>query len=147
MIIYRCEGAAMRNFSSTVIGLALVLSACSQSENTEDEVPSEQVAEPSIASVDNSTAYASDPNARFEILSTTKLSNGNIEVLNKRVGPSGTSFSLREISCSKYTYRYLGEGDTLEEAMKNGANPGGMSALTGTSASSDIADAACAKRK
>jgi hypothetical protein len=93
------------------------------------------------------TPYPSDPNARFRILSVNRLSNGNIEVLNRRDGPSGTSYSRREISCSAYTYRYLGEGDTLEEAKADSPNPGSMAPLTGTSASSDVADAACRGRK
>jgi len=89
------------------------------------------------------TPYPSDPNARFRILSVKRLGNGNIEVLNRRDGPSGTSYSRREISCSAYTFRYLGEGDTLDQAKANGPNPGPMAPLTGTSASSDVADAAC----
>jgi hypothetical protein len=93
----------------------------------------------------SSIVYASDPNARFEILDNSRLPNGNIEVLNKRIGPSGISYSRREISCSEYTYRYLGEGDTLDEAKQDGANLGEMSALTGTSASSDVANEACKK--
>ena len=137
----------MKNFNTTIIGLVLILSACGESEDATEMPQTEQVTEPQTASVDNSIVYASDPNAHFEILSTKRLPNGNIEVLNKRIGPSGVSFSRREISCFKYTYRYLGEGVTLDDAMKNGANPGNMSALTGTSASSDIANAACAKRK
>ncbi len=109
----------MKNFNTTIIGLVLILSACGESEDATEMPQTEQVTEPQTASVDNSIVYASDPNARFEILSTKRLPNGNIEVLNKRIGPSGVSFSRREISCSKYTYRYLGEGDTLDDAMKN----------------------------
>lgn len=92
------------------------------------------------------TPYPSDPNARFRILSVTRLPNGNIEILNRRDGPSGTSYSRREVSCSSYTFRYLGEGDTLDEARANSPNPGPMSPLTGTSASSDVANVACERR-
>jgi hypothetical protein len=106
-------------------------------------MPSErEAAQPNVGET-RSIPYASDPNAKFEILSNKPLANGNIEVMTKRIGPSGTSFSRREISCSEYEYRYLGEGDTLEEAFIDGSNPGEMSALTGMSASSDVANEAC----
>jgi hypothetical protein len=91
----------------------------------------------------NGIPFASDPNATFEVISSKSLLNGKLEVVTKRVGPSGTSFARREISCEEYSYRYLGEGDSLEEAMQDGPNRGEMSALTGTSASSDVANEAC----
>jgi len=87
----------------------------------------------------------SDPGASYRILRINKRANGNLEVLSRRDGPSSTSFARREISCGTYTYRYLGEGDTREEVAPNSQNPGKMSQLTGTSASSDVANAACRK--
>lgn len=73
-----------------------------------------------------------------------KRSNGNLGVVSQRDGASGRSFARREIDCSAYTYRYLGEGDTETEAAADNPNMGDMSELTGTSASSDVANAACA---
>jgi hypothetical protein len=89
----------------------------------------------------------SDPGASYRILKIDKMANGNLEVVSRRDGPSGTSFARREINCAGYSYRYLGEGDTREEAEADGANIGEMSALTGTSASSDVANAACTRRR
>ena len=88
----------------------------------------------------------SDPGSSYRILKIDKMSNGNLEVISRRDGPSGTSFARREVDCQGYSYRYLGEGDTREEAEIDGPNVGEMSALTGTSASSDVADAACSRR-
>jgi hypothetical protein len=90
-----------------------------------------------------SISSPSDPGASYRILKISRMKNSNLEVLSRRDGSSGTSFARREINCSAYTYRYLGEGDSLAEAEKNGPNPGTMSELTGASASSDVADAAC----
>ena len=85
----------------------------------------------------------SDPGASYRILKISKRPNGNLEVVSRRDGPSGTSFARREINCGRNTYRYLGEGDTRDEASEDSPNRGSMSALTGTSASSDVANAAC----
>jgi len=87
----------------------------------------------------------SDPGAEYRILSITRMPNGNLEVLSRRDGRSGTSFARREIDCDAETYRYLGEGDTREQALRDGPNPGPMSEVTGTSASSDVLSAACAR--
>ena len=87
----------------------------------------------------------SDPGAQYRILAIERLPNGNLEVVSRRDGPSGTSFARREINCGDQTYRYLGEGDTREDAQQAGPNPGSMSEITGTSASSDVLRAACAR--
>jgi hypothetical protein len=136
----------MRKITGFAMFLFAVLSACGQPDVSSEALPKEPL--PIIATEigDKSIVYASDPNARFEILSNKSLPNRNIEVVTKRIGPSGISFSRREISCSNYSYRYLGEGDTLDEALKNGPNIGEMSALTGTSASSDVANEACERK-
>lgn len=130
--------------SPDCICLVLIFASAGCSKASEEQAWPKEVEAAPLAQ--RGTPYPSDPNATFEILSTRKLTNGHLEVINRRDGPSGVSFSRREISCSEYTYRYLGEGDTLEEAMRDSPNQGSMSALTGTSASSDVADAACAKQ-
>jgi hypothetical protein len=136
----------MRVYAGFAISVFALLSACGQPEVSSEVSPSEPASTVPTAQNDKSIVYASDPNARFEILSNKSLSNRNIEVVTKRIGPSGISFSRREISCADYTYRYLGDGDSLEDAMKNSPSVGEMSALTGTSASSDVANEVC-KRK
>ena len=88
----------------------------------------------------------SDPGANYRILEIKQMANGNLEVTSRRDGSSGTSFARREIDCSKSTYRYLGEGDTLDDAKRNSPNVGTMAEITGTSASSDVLIAACARK-
>ena len=107
------------------------------------ETPKRDIASTSVEGF--AISSPSDPAASYRILQSRRMKNGNLEVLSQRDGRSGRSFARREISCSTYEYRYLGEGDTRKEALQAGANIGEMSALTGTSASSDVANAACTK--
>ncbi|MCZ2496408.1 hypothetical protein GN316_06535 [Xylophilus sp. Kf1] len=56
----------------------------------------------------------SDPNANYYVLE--KGGKGNIRtIVNKRVGPRGTSYSKREYDCRKELVRYLATGDSLDE--------------------------------
>jgi len=89
----------------------------------------------------------SDPGARYRILSVRQLPGSHIEVLSRRVGPSGTSFARREIDCHGMTYRYLGEGDSRADAERGSSNPGPMTELSERSASSDVAVEACARSR
>jgi hypothetical protein len=73
------------------------------------------------------------------------LPSGNLEVLTRRDGRSGTSFSRREIDCTAGTFRYLGEGDTREQAEEDAPNSGGMTPLTERSISSETAIYVCAR--
>ena len=62
-----------------------------------------------------------DPNGRYQALNVTRKPNGLVEILTRREGRSGTSFALREVDCRNDRSRYLGEGDTREEAMRRDA--------------------------
>jgi len=114
-----------------------------------NQVASVEAEERELAQPSGEEGYAipapSDSGARYQILSVNRLPDGHLEVLSRRTGPSGTSFARREIDCDAMTYRYLGEGDSRAEAENDSPNAGPMTALTGTSASSDVAVAACAR--
>lgn len=56
----------------------------------------------------------SDPKATYFILDRAGTTERPI-VTTKRIGPSGTSYTRRECDCNNRTWRYLAEGDTLEE--------------------------------
>lgn len=64
-------------------------------------------------------------------------------VISKRDGSSGTSYSIREVNCNNQTFRYMGEGDTLEEAMDSLDDKSKMSPLVEGSISYYIVRAAC----
>jgi len=86
----------------------------------------------------------SDPRAIITLLTWREMPNGNREALTLRRGPSGDTYSRREIDCSARTFRYLGTGDTLEEAQLDRPDPG-MAALTDQSISTYVSDFVCAK--
>jgi hypothetical protein len=85
----------------------------------------------------------SDPGATYRLLAKSKLPNGNLEVISRRDGPSGTSFARREVDCGSMTFRYLGEGDTLDDAKLDSPNIGEMSEAMSTSISGEISRFAC----
>ncbi len=132
-----------------ILSLTLIMTSCSNADTAfkgDANLDSETLAD----TTDDSSieiSSPSDPNASYKIVKIDEMSNGNLEVISKRQGPSGISFARREISCSNYTYRYLGEGNTQAESEEDSSYIGEMSALTGTSASSDVANAACEKIK
>lgn len=86
----------------------------------------------------------SDP-ASYSLLRARTLPSGNLEVLTRRDGKSGTSYSRREIDCAAGTFRYVGEGDTREQAEEDGPNPGDMGPLMEPSISSETAIYVCAR--
>lgn len=86
-----------------------------------------------------------DAQARYAILSVSTMRNGNLEVVTRRNGPSGESFSRREINCDQMTFRYTGEGDSLAE-LSSPYSKGAMGPLTEGSISTYVARAACRRR-
>jgi hypothetical protein len=64
-------------------------------------------------------------------------------VISQRIGSSGTSFAIREVNCDAGTFRYMGEGDTLEQAMNSVDDTATMSPLVDGSISDYIVRAAC----
>lgn len=87
-----------------------------------------------------------DPGATYRLLEWRKLPNGHREALTRRDGPSGTSFARREIDCQAMQFRYLGEGDTIEEArLDRPEPPGPMGDLTEGSISTYVSEFVCRK--
>lgn len=56
----------------------------------------------------------SDPKASYYLIEKVPLGN-NLSIVTKRAGPSGESFSKREIDCNQTKFRYLGDGRTIDE--------------------------------
>ena len=59
----------------------------------------------------------SDSTAQYSI--TEAKINGKRVVISKREGKSGISYTSREIRCSPMGFRYIAEGDTYEEVLKD----------------------------
>lgn len=101
-----------------------------------------------IVMASNASAQAipvpGDPGASYSLVSIKKISAKRIEVVSKRVGRSGTSYARRLVDCGNMTFKYLGEGDTLKEALVDSPD-GKMSALTDGSSSHGVSVYACRK--
>jgi len=80
----------------------------------------------------------------YYLISNQTIQGRNL-VVSKRDGPSGTSFSAREIDCKNMTFRYVAEGETINAMKKNATTyqVGSMSSLVKGSASWFVAKAAC----
>ena len=90
-------------------------------------------------------AVPSDPGAAYRLLHWSRLPNGNVEAVTRRDGRSGTSFARREIDCGARAFRYLGEGDSMNEALADSSNPSGMGALTEGSVSAHVSRLVCSR--
>lgn len=99
-----------------------------------------------MAEVIKSTGVSvpTDPGATYKIV-VQDLGYGRsaLVVISQRIGSSGTSFAVREVNCDASTFRYMGEGDTLEEAMNSVDDTATMSPLVDGSISDYIVRAAC----
>ena len=85
----------------------------------------------------------SDSKARYTALQVTPKPGGTVEILSRRVGPSGTSFALREVDCRNDRFRYLGEGDTRGEALQRKDPPWPMADLLDGSIAWHVSRFAC----
>jgi hypothetical protein len=90
-----------------------------------------------------SISVPSDARARYEAVSVIKRRDGLVEIITRRDGPSGISFARREVDCRRQLFRYIGEGDTLEEAKRPAPNPGRMAVLVEGSISYYVVRFAC----
>lgn len=138
------------------VSACLLVAACSQApENAVQEDPIEIPAANDIKQTQTQTqtssaetgtpvSVPSDAGAEYWIMSKDKLPTGNIQLLTRRSGPSGVSFARREIDCRAGTVRYLGEGDTLDDAQRDSANIGEMSVPIPESITGVITSTACA---
>ena len=99
-----------------------------------------------------STAHAelirvpTDAKARYDLLMVKPI-NGNLLVVTQRSGPSGVTFSAREVNCRNMTFRYLGTGDTMQEMLDNAPfhEKERMGELTPGSISTYVSSYACTK--
>ena len=62
-------------------------------------------------------AVPSDSNAIYTIISAKKVGKGRAQIVTRREGPSGVSFSERLVDCKNSRFKYTAEGDSLN-AMK-----------------------------
>jgi hypothetical protein len=133
-----------------VIGLVVLVAGCSEPSNEQVVNTGNDLSiatSPAAPSEEAGTPYSApaDPNATYSLLSVKPGKGGNIIAMTRRTGSSGTSYSNREIDCGAQLARYIGEGDTREEAEQPSPNPGDMAPLVEGSSTHAAVQAACAK--
>lgn len=156
---WRAGGCGLLVFIAAVVGLIAMCTPRQRSTQEDVEQDATGISRPGITRSDPRPSPASksehgaggetvpvpsDPRASYRLLSWSRLPNGNRQATTRREGPSGISFARREIDCEAMTFRYLGEGDTLEEAQLNRASER-MGELTEGSISTYVATFVCAK--
>lgn len=58
-------------------------------------------------------SVSSDPRPEYFLVELTGPKNARV-IVSKRIGSSGTSYAKRLVDCTNMSFKYLGEGNTLE---------------------------------
>jgi len=137
----------MRGF---IVGVFALLAGCSSNQPVAEQTADTGTEMPSAsapATNEGGTPYTvpSDARASYVLLSVKPGDDGHIIAMTRRTGSSGISYSNREIDCAAQLARYIGEGDTREEAEKPSPNPGEMASLVEGSSTHAAVQVACAK--
>ena len=87
----------------------------------------------------------SDPGVGYFVVELSSPGQSLAHIITRREGRSGTSYANREVNCPNLTFRYLGEGDTLEEARDTTYADKKFGPLVDGSISDVISRYACSK--
>jgi hypothetical protein len=87
-----------------------------------------------------------DPLARYFLLSIKPMPNDHYEALTRREGMNGIFYARREIDCQgARRVRFIGMGDTREEAQRNDPNPAEMAEPVAGSTDLGVVQYVCRK--
>lgn len=134
---------------TVMIALAVLAAGCSSSQPVAEQSSSDTMltaSTPPSRKVGIPYGVPADPNAAYSLVGVRSADDGNIIAMTRRIGPSGVSFSRREIDCRRQRARYIGEGDTYREAERAAANPGEMASSIEGSSTHAAVQVACAAR-
>lgn len=96
----------------------------------------------SHASAEQVISVPTDPSAMYTVLDITRRPDSLVEITTRRDGTSGTSYAKRLVDCASATFKYLGDGDTLE-MMRNSKPDPNMAELVPGSVSTYVSEYAC----
>ena len=77
------------------------------------------LSKPASSGTEEILPVPSDVRATYRLISVKPGKKQTAVVVTKREGPSGQSHSRRECSCPPTKWRYLGDGETLADAMRD----------------------------
>lgn len=86
-----------------------------------------------------------DARAEYHLISKAERTDGFLEVVTRRDGPSGRSYSRRIIDCDAMTFAYAGEGDSWAEFSSASKTPDKQAVLTPGSISTYVSVFACSR--
>jgi hypothetical protein len=73
-----------------------------------------------------------DLKAKYTVVDVKRVGGGKAEITTRRDGPSGTSYAKRLVDCGSMRFKYLGEGDTMEELSRSKPSPNMGPLVTGS---------------
>lgn len=142
-IMGRCAGKPPKDAATDNAGPEAALNTAPPTQ-VEASGPTPADLIPTPGATGDPVPVPSDPGATYHLIEWREMPNGNREAITRRAGRSGTSFARREIDCGSMTFRYLGEGDTLEEARIDRPTPT-MGELVPGSISTDVSRFVCSQ--
>jgi hypothetical protein len=147
MVSFQVLKSALARAASAGVVAALLVACESPATAPRAEIPPEPARPTPNAPKPNTgerIVVRSDPGVAYHLIRMTADEGGLLTIVTRRDGPSGTSFSRRELDCIAAQFRYLGEGDLLEDAERDGPATK-LAPLVDGSISDAIARHACAK--
>ncbi|WP_371398047.1 hypothetical protein [Fretibacter rubidus] len=97
--------------------ISLTLIACSPNSNQETIAEKSQRVEKDKITYTGSFSVPADARAKYVVVGEVVVNaKGYAAITTERQGPSGTSYTTREVDCSRMLVRYTADADTLEEA-------------------------------
>ncbi len=89
-------------------------------------------AAPALAAKPARIGVPTDPKAKYTVVDLKNVGGGKAEITTKRDGPSGTSYAKRLVDCGSMRFKYLGEGDTIEDLNRSKPSPNMGPLVTGS---------------
>lgn len=117
-----------------IIAIIFILSLCLINS---DEAASE------TSNLNERIQVPSDSRASYFLIKLAARKSGDLEITTKRLGPSGTSYSVRLVRCSPLSFGYIADGESVETLKRDEAPK--LSSLVGGSISDVISRYACNK--
>lgn len=112
----------------TLCVLTLTALAGCKSETVE---PAEQDAPDRFAAAEL-LSIPSDARAEYRVLSVERVQGGHIEIVTRRSGSSGVTFSKRLVDCRRQRFRYLADSETFEGLASGVPSPDWSDLVTGS---------------
>lgn len=88
-------------------------------------------------------AVPSDPGASYRVLANDVLPSGTRQVVSRRDGRDGTRYARWELDCAGSTFRRLGEGPSVDRALRDLPDIAPLAPMTEEPVAADLARYAC----